>query len=86
MNMADEALEFLAKGVEDMQGPPHTWIHALHQVTGLFAIKGSQITEQDKEIVKTILKDVLAEMEDAENWVFLQAGRGPRPDGSEPPG
>jgi hypothetical protein len=86
MNMADEALEFLAKGVENMQGPPHTWIHALHQVTGLFAIKGKGLSEQDKTIIKTILRDVLAEMEDEQNWVQFQAGRGPRPDGSEPPG
>jgi hypothetical protein len=84
MNMADEALEFLARGVEDMQGPPHTWVHALHQVTGLFAVKGKRMTEQDKTVVRTILGDVLAEMRDDQNWVFIQTGRGPRPDDSEP--
>jgi hypothetical protein len=84
INTADLALEFLAKGVEDMQGPPHTWVHALHQVTGLFAVKGTRMTDQDKSIVRTIMRDVLAEMEDDQNWVQLQAGRGPRPDDSEP--
>jgi hypothetical protein len=84
MNMADKALEFLSNGVEDMQGPPHTWVHALHQVTGLFAVKGKKMTEQDKTIVKTILSDVLAEMKDDQNWIFLQAGSGPRPNDGGP--
>jgi hypothetical protein len=86
MNMADKALEFMDKReeAEMTQGPPHTWVHALHQVTGLFAVKHRKMTEQDKTIVKTILSDVLEEMKDDSNWIFLQAGRGPRPDDSEP--
>jgi hypothetical protein len=42
------------------------------------------MTEQDKTIVKTILSDVLAEMKDDQNWIFLQAGRGPRPNDGGP--
>jgi hypothetical protein len=78
LELIGDMLETLNAGVEDMQGPPHTWIHALHQVTGMFALKGARMTEQDKTIIKTILSDVLAEMEDDQNWVFLQTGRGPR--------
>jgi hypothetical protein len=47
----------------------------------LFALKGTTMTEADREVVKTILKDVVAEMEDDKNWVFISGGGGPRPEG-----
>jgi hypothetical protein len=86
INTADLALEFLSKREETemAQGPPHTWVHALHQVTGLFAVKGQRMTEQDRAVVRTIMRDVLAEMEDDSNWVQFQTGRGPRANDSEP--
>jgi hypothetical protein len=86
INTADLALEFLSKReeAEMAQGPPHTWVHALHQVTGLFAIKGARMSSDDRTVVKTILRDVLAEMNDDSNWLFIPPGRGPRPDDSEP--
>jgi hypothetical protein len=69
LELIEEMLEALNMGMNDMRhGPPITWVHALHQVTGLFALKGTRMTEADREVVKTILKDVLAEMEDDRNW------------------
>jgi hypothetical protein len=84
INTAELALEFLNKEEENMQGPPHTWVHALHQVTGLFAVKGQKMTEQDRTVIRIIMRDVLAEMDDDSNWIFIQTGRGPRANDSEP--
>jgi uncharacterized protein YbjT (DUF2867 family) len=69
LELIEEMLEALDMGVNDMRhGPPITWVHALHQVTGLFALRGTKMTESERETVKIILRDVLAEMEDDRNW------------------
>jgi hypothetical protein len=82
LELIDEIIRELTKAVEeDMQldmGPSVMWVHALHQVTGLFALKGGRMSEQDREQAKTLLKKVVAEMEDDTNWVQLQGGSGPR--------
>jgi hypothetical protein len=79
LELIEEMLEALNMGVNDMhQGPPITWVHALHQVTGLFALKGTKLTDADREVVKTILGDVLKEMEDDKNWIFVSGSGGPR--------
>jgi hypothetical protein len=88
MNMADEALEFVKENqpMVDMANrrPPVNWVHALHQVTGLFAIRGNRVTNEERARVQEILKGVLVEMEDDQNWIQLQAGRRPRPADSDP--
>jgi len=47
-------------------GPAVTWIHALHQVTGALAL--SRIHGDDRELIKRVLRKVLEEMDDEENW------------------
>jgi hypothetical protein len=69
LELIEEMLEALDMAMNDMRhGPPITWVHALHQVTGLFALKGTRMIEADREVIRTILKDVVAEMEDDKNW------------------
>jgi hypothetical protein len=87
MNMADKALEFIK---EDQlmamanRRPPINWVHALHQITGLFAVRGCKMTDGERAKVLEIMKGVLAEMEDDQNWIQLQVGRRTCPDDSEP--
>jgi hypothetical protein len=79
--LLEELITFLNTGVADMaQGPTISWVHALHQVTGLFALRGARMTDEDVAKARAILKQVVTEMEDDKNWVQFQSGRGPRPE------
>jgi len=63
---ANEAIDYIRRGVGLMAinpRPPISWVHALHQVTGLFALRGDKMSREEQEKVKTILRNVLAEME-----------------------
>jgi hypothetical protein len=44
------------------------WVHALHQVTGTFAVCGDRMTDADRDHVLTIMRNVTAEMADDSNW------------------
>jgi hypothetical protein len=79
--LLEELLAILNNGATDMaQGPTISWVHALHQVTGLFALRGARMTDEDVAKARAILKQVVTEMEDDKNWVQFQSGRGPRPE------
>jgi hypothetical protein len=72
MNMADKALDFVTREEKLMaMGPPISWVHALHQVTGLFAIRANRMTAGERAKVQEILKGVLAEMSDDKNWLHI---------------
>jgi hypothetical protein len=48
------------------------WIHRLHQVTGLLALRGNgRLTIEDAKMIRATLRDVMREMEDKSNWVNL---------------
>jgi hypothetical protein len=77
--LLEELIKFLNTGVADMtQGPTIAWVHALHQVTGLFALRGARMTDEDKAKAMTILRQVVTEMDDDKNWVQFQSGGRPR--------
>jgi hypothetical protein len=48
--------------------PPWTWLHALHQVTGLIARRGTRLTLEDRPEMIAHLKRVLEEIEDDRYW------------------
>jgi hypothetical protein len=47
------------------------WLHNLHLVTGMFAIRGGRFTTKDRADAVAILRDVLKEMESAEHWFLV---------------
>jgi hypothetical protein len=78
VEMADKAIEMIEG--EMAVGPPVSWVHELHQVTGLFALRGNRMSDGEREKVRDILANVLREMEDDTNWLQLPARSGPRSD------
>jgi hypothetical protein len=40
----------------------YTWLHSLHQVTGLIAIRGGKINKKDLEMIAENLRKVLREV------------------------
>ena len=60
-------------------GPPFTWHHALHQVTGLIALRGNKLTADDRAEMIANLRAVLEEIEDDQKWLLISHGnRQPR--------
>lgn len=69
VEMIEKAIAFLAKGAEVMVvGPLVSWVHSLHQVTGLFALRGNRMSDGDRAKAIETLERVLEEMRDDKNW------------------
>jgi hypothetical protein len=56
-------------------GPPWTWLHRLHQVTGLLARRGLRLTDEDRTEMLENLRWVLSQMEDDKIWDYLRGLR-----------
>jgi hypothetical protein len=70
LELIEEMLSALNGGVDGMPvGPLLAWVHALHQVTGLFALRGNKLSDEERERVRAILREVLREMDDEKNWL-----------------
>jgi hypothetical protein len=79
VEMIEKAITFVAKGAEVMSvGPPVSWVHQLHQVTGLFALRGNRMSDGEKAKAIETLERVLEEMRDDKNWLQLPPRSGPR--------
>jgi hypothetical protein len=81
LELIEEILSAL-NGVDGMPvGPLLAWVHALHQVTGLFALRGNKLTDEERERIRAILREVLREMDDDTNWLQLSSSSRSRPIG-----
>jgi hypothetical protein len=79
VEMIEKALAFITKGAEVMAtGPPVSWVHSLHQVTGLFALRGNRMSDGEKAKAIETLERVLEEMRDDRNWLQLPKRTGDR--------
>jgi hypothetical protein len=56
-------------------GPPWTWHHRLHQVSGLIARKSSRLTDEDRTEILENLRWVVSQIEDDKNWDYLRGLR-----------